>query len=72
MLNNGAHAYNLVRHSPDPMFEQMRQRLDEFDEMTDALAALQRGGHAFVSSEIDVRLLLKKTVKVSCKTLAHA
>lgn len=53
-----------MRYSPGPLYDRLRQKLDAFYKVDDAVAALQRGRHAFIADETNTKLKIMKEMRV--------
>lgn len=63
-MYNGGYVEHLIRYSPGPLYDRLRQRLDAFYKLEDAVAALQQGRHAFIADETSTKLKVMTTLKV--------
>ena len=65
LWNNGGFLSQLVLHSSGALWDQLREKLDLFDNLDDTLTALQEGHHALIGDETLTELSVKQQMYVS-------
>ncbi|KAK8391236.1 hypothetical protein O3P69_017124 [Scylla paramamosain] len=65
LLDNGGYTVRLVLYSEGPLYQKMRQKLDLFASIDDAVTALKAGQHAIVAIESSSQFSIMRQMKKS-------